>query len=80
MSYLNGSYLADAEDYDAGNATVTLTPAGGENLGAEGGDDLVMLPGGIMIPRRTLWAILAIAVAAGVMLYLRKKKQAKIEG
>lgn len=78
MSFLDGSYLADGEGYDAGDATVALYPALGEE---PQGDEMVILPGGIALPKRTLMMILGAVVIAAIVIYLKNKKSApkKIE-
>ncbi len=72
MSYLNGSYLS-SDDLGADGATMALMPAPGE-AGSQG-EDLIALPGGIMIPRKTLWIILGALAVAGAIIYLRKRER-----
>ena len=73
MSYLDGSYLTDGESYDAGDATMALYPALGEE---PQGDVMVMLPGGIALPRKTLLLILGAIAIAAVVIYMKHRKPA----
>lgn len=77
-SYLLSNYLAgEGEDYgDAGNATISLTPAAGESLGDDAGIEMITLPGGIMLPKKTAMIIIGIVVAAAIILYVKKRKPA----
>ncbi len=70
-SYLESTYLGgdDLADFDAGNATSSLSAAPGE----AGEQDLVTLPGGIVIPRKTLWLILGVLAVAALVVYMRKR-------
>ncbi len=72
MSYLNDSFLSDG---DAGTATVPAAPAAGEQLPAPApAQNLVRLPGGIVMPTQTLY-LLVIALAIAFYLYHKSKKK-----
>ncbi len=73
MSYLDGSYLAAGEGYDAGDATVALYPALGEE---PQGEEMILLPGGIALPKKTLLLILGAIAIAAVVIYMRNRKPA----
>lgn len=76
-SYLSTTYLSgdDVGDYDAGYATSALSAAPGD---PGDGSDIVILPGGIAIPRKTLWLILgALAVAALILAFRKREKRLK---
>ena len=84
-SYLEGSYLADGEDFDADGATTPLTQAPGEYLGDDAvanapvTSDVIVLPGGIVIPKKTLATIaLAIIVAVAVVYVMRRRDRAHV--
>lgn len=75
VSYLDNDYLSGlsedmGSDVDAGNATVALSPAAGEQGEPS---TLVRLPGGIVMEKKTLWIILGVIVAAVIYLRMRKK-------
>jgi hypothetical protein len=68
QSYLSG----DEFEVDASQATSPLAPAFGD---APPASDLVTLPGGIVVPRKTLLTLLAVAAAVALFLYLRKRER-----
>jgi hypothetical protein len=73
MSYLDGSFLADGESYDAGDATIALSPALGENPNS--GDEIAMiLPGGIIVTKKMLWVILGAVAVAVLVVYMKRKR------
>lgn len=79
-SYLNGTFLGDiaddmGDDIGAENATMPLVPATGEGSSRE--RDMILLPGGIIMERKTFYFLLA--VFAGVVIYMatRKKKSSE---
>lgn len=85
MSYLLGSYLEDGEEFDAGGATVALSEApdglADDRLPAAApGSDVITLPGGIVIPKRTLvTVVIAVVIAAAVVYYMRRRDRLAAE-
>ncbi len=80
MSYLDNSFLADlagdmGDDMDASNATVALSPAHGEHLPAT--QDLIQLPGGIIMQRKTFWMLVGLVAAVGIYLYMKRSKKSE---
>lgn len=81
MTYLNGSYLEDlagdmGDDVGAENATVALSPATGEQTPAQ--LDLIQLPGGIIMQRKTFWIIVAVIAAVGIYSYMKRSKTREV--
>ncbi len=74
-SYLEDSYLGglneEFAELGAESATSPLSPAPGEE-GYTPGNELVTLPGGITMPKRTLWLVGIVALVA-IILILRKR-------
>ncbi len=60
-------------DVDAGGATSALYPAPGDLAGEPSAD--ITLPGGIVIPRKTLLLILAALAVAALIMYVRKRER-----
>lgn len=78
-SYLDDTYLGGLNDefgteLGADGATSPLTAAPGEH-----GDDvvvtgdLVRLPGGITMPKKTFWALLGVLALGALLIYLRRR-------
>ena len=74
-SHLDSTYLADLNGYedttDLSGPTVQTEPP---QLPAVVSDS-VTLPGGIVIPRKTLWLLIGLVAVIGIYLYLRRKRQ-----
>ncbi len=71
MSFLAGGYLDEmGADVDAGNATSALFPAPGDTRAPT---DMISLPGGITLPRKTLWLIIGALAVAALVVYFRQR-------
>lgn len=77
MSYLDGSFLADGESYDAGDATIALAPALGEEPTSNGDKIAMILPGGIIVTNRMLWVILGAVAVAALVIYVKRQREPK---
>jgi hypothetical protein len=77
MSYLSGaSYLEDEfPEGDAGNATSQLYPA----LGDEPSVEVITLPGGISMPKKTFYAVLALLALLLIIVLIRRRRAAAPE-
>ena len=77
MSYLSGaSYLEDdLPEGDAGNATSQLYPALGDDPPAE----MITLPGGISMPKKTFYAVLALLAVIVIIVIIRRRRAAARE-
>ncbi len=79
MSYLDENYLSalseELPDGDAGHATMDLTPAAGENLGEE--VEMITLPGGIIMAKKTFWLLVGVVAAAAIYMYLKRSKRTR---
>jgi hypothetical protein len=79
MSYLDDNYLSalaeELPDGDAGHATMSLTPAAGENLGEEG--EMIVLPGGIIMKKQTFWLLVGAVAAVAIYLYMKRSKRSR---
>lgn len=76
-SYLEDTYLGGLNDefaaeLGADGATSALSPAPGEEY-AGSSSDLVRLPGGIVMPRKTLWLLVGAIAVTAVILWMRKR-------
>ncbi len=75
-SYLEDSYLGglneEFAELGAENATSPLSPAPGEE-GYAPGNEMVTLPGGIVLPKKTLWLILGTVAVVLLIMHLRKR-------
>lgn len=78
MSYLNDTFLGAAEDdpsVQVGNAgsLAPMTPDGPPKKG----DQVIILPGGITLPRQTAMVLLAVIVAVAIYFMLKRKKPSR---
>ncbi len=78
-SYLNGTFLGDLaddmgdDDLGAENATMPLAPAAGERAPAE----MIALPGGIIMEKKTFYLLLGVAALVALYLAIKKKKSSE---
>ncbi len=78
MSYLANNYLADlmgdmGDGFDAGNATVAMSPAAGERQLAP--SEMIELPGGIIMQKKTFWLLVGVIAAIALYLYTSRNKR-----
>jgi len=76
-SYLQGTFLGDladdmGDDVGAENATMALSPAGGERAVAQ--PEYIQLPGGIVMEKKAFYLIIGIVAAVAIYLYTKKRR------
>jgi hypothetical protein len=79
MGYLDGgSYLGEGEflDGDARGATSELFPALGDDATST---EMITLPGGIVMPKKTFWAIVVLLAVITLIVIVKKRRAAAAE-
>jgi hypothetical protein len=78
-SYLDDTYLGQAVDdstTEIGSAdNMPAVRQDGVVVAQGAGTEMITLPGGIVMPRKTAMILLAIAIAIGIYIYLQRKKR-----
>lgn len=77
-SYLNDTYLgapADLGPVEVGSASNLPSLAGDPSQPPTPADDMVRLPGGIVIPKKTFAIIVGALIVVGIIWYLKTRKK-----